>query len=570
MTYQALARKWRPRTFADVVGQAHAVAALTHALDNDRVHHAFLFTGTRGVGKTTLARLLARSLNCEKGVSSTPCGECGACVSVDQGRFVDLLEIDAASRTRVDDTREILDNVQYAPTMGRFKVYLVDEVHMLSTHSFNALLKTLEEPPPHVKFVLATTDPQKLPATILSRCLQFNLRALDVDEIAGQLARILEQEGIDSEPAARELVARAADGSMRDALSLLDQAIAFSGARLDAASVRRMLGMIEGSQVVEIVEALVDGDASRVFGVVDTMRQRSINFTRALDDILILLHEIALAIEAPDLAAERDSPWRGQLDVAGRMSAEQVQLLYQIALIGKRDLPLAPDPARGFEMVMLRMLAFEPDRHPAGEEVENLTSPSRPAGARAGARPASTGKPAALASVSKLAARRSADSAPQARAQRDSSSEPAAEPAAARTPGQLIDSNAWQQFAENAPLHGLARELAMNLEFIGSDEHAIQMRLKEALSHLLNANRQRTLEAAIAEAFGPGIRLAVDVSAAADDDGTPAAARQRRLKAEREAAAEGLVNDPDISTFINQFDAELVPDSVLPGTQRGK
>src|SRR5690606_15840277 len=252
MTYQALARKWRPRTFADVAGQAHAAAALTHALANDRVHHAFLFTGTRGVGNTTLARLLARSLNCEKGVSSTPCGECGACVSVDQGRFVDLLEIDAASRTRVDDTREILDNVQYAPTMGRFKVYLVDEVHMLSTHSFNALLKTLEEPPPHVKFVLATTDPQKLPATILSRCLQFNLRALDVDEIAGQLARILEQEGIDSEPAARELVARAADGSMRDALSLLDQAIAFSGARLDAGSVRRMLGMIEGSQVVEI------------------------------------------------------------------------------------------------------------------------------------------------------------------------------------------------------------------------------------------------------------------------------------------------------------------------------
>ncbi|MCZ7599677.1 MAG: hypothetical protein M5U09_20645 [Gammaproteobacteria bacterium] len=357
---------------------------------------------------------------------------------------------------------------------------------------------------------------------------------------------------------------------MRDALSLLDQAIAFSGARLDAGSVRRMLGMIEGSQVVEIVEALVDGDAARVFGVVDAMRQRSVNFTRALDDILVLLHEIALAIEAPELAAERDSPWRGQLDVAGRMSAEQVQLLYQIALIGKRDLPLAPDPARGFEMVMLRMLAFEPHRHPAGEEVGNSTARSRPATVTNSAQSASTGKPAALASVSELAPRRAVEGTPQARAHPDSPAETASQPAAAPVPGQPIDSEAWQQFAENAPLHGLARELAMNLEFIGADEHAIQMRLKEALSHLLNANRQRTLEAAIAEAFGPGIRLAVDVSAAADDDGTPAAARQRRLKAEREAAAEGPVNDPDISVFINQFDAELVPDSVLPGTQRGK
>ena len=360
MTYQALARKWRPGRFEDVVGQEHVVSALTHALDNDRVHHAFLFTGTRGVGKTTIARLVAKALNCLNGVSSTPCGECGTCSSVEQGRFIDLLEVDAASRTRVDDTRELLDNVQYAPTVGRCKVYLIDEVHMLSEHSFNALLKTLEEPPPHVKFLLATTDPQKLPATILSRCLQFNLRALSPGEIAARLAFILEREGVEFEASATGLLARSADGSMRDALSLVDQAIAFSGGRLDEAGVRGMLGMIEGDRVAEVLRALADGDGQRLFDAIDAMRERGVDFVKALDDLLILLYELALRGAAPEVARGRDTEW-GDVDALRiDLDPETVQLYYQIALLGKRDLPLAPDPARGFEMVLLRMLAFEP------------------------------------------------------------------------------------------------------------------------------------------------------------------------------------------------------------------
>ena len=567
MTYQALARKWRPRRFADVVGQTHVVAALTHALDNDRVHHAFLFTGTRGVGKTTLARLLAKSLNCEKGVSSTPCGECSACQSVEQNRFVDLLEIDAASRTRVDDTREILDNVQYAPTMGRYKVYLVDEVHMLSTHSFNALLKTLEEPPPHVKFLLATTDPQKLPPTILSRCLQFNLRALQVAEIATQLERILAEEDIASDADARELLARAADGSMRDALSLLDQAIAFAGGELSGEAVRAMLGMIEGARVVELLEAVVEADTAALFGIVDAMRERSANFARALDDLLILLHEIAVTMEAPELTADRDSPWKGQLDIAERMNAEQVQLFYQVALIGKRDLSLAPDPARGFEMVMLRMLAFEPSTaggqgggakgaasERAGGEPRNRETRSKaPAGVPASSRPDN---------VSPIRPAETIDSTPQTVAT------PAPEPVASGT--AMPDAGGWSRFAETDTPEGLVRELAMNLEFVGAEGGIVNLRLDESLAHLLKPARIKALEAAASARFGPTIRLKARVSEGRADSMTPAVQRARRLEAEQQAAVEGLSNDPELSIFINQFDAELVPESVQPGTQRGK
>ena len=567
MTYQALARKWRPRRFADVVGQTHVVAALTHALDNDRVHHAFLFTGTRGVGKTTLARLLAKSLNCEKGVSSTPCGECSACQSVEQNRFVDLLEIDAASRTRVDDTREILDNVQYAPTMGRYKVYLVDEVHMLSTHSFNALLKTLEEPPPHVKFLLATTDPQKLPPTILSRCLQFNLRALQVAEIATQLERILAEENIASDADTRELIARAADGSMRDALSLLDQAIAFAGGELSGEAVRAMLGMIEGARVVELLEAVVEADTAALFGIVDAMRERSANFARALDDLLILLHEIAVTMEAPELTADRDSPWKGQLGIAERMNAEQVQLFYQVALIGKRDLSLAPDPARGFEMVMLRMLAFEPStaggqgggaketaRERAGGEPRNRETRSKaPAGVPASSRPDN---------VSPIRPAETIDSTPQTVAT------PAPEPVASGT--AMPDAGGWSRFAETDTPEGLVRELAMNLEFVGAEGGVVNLRLDESLAHLLKPARIKALEAAASARFGPTIRLKARVSEGRADSMTPAVQRARRLEAEQQAAVEGLSNDPELSIFINQFDAELVPESVQPGTQRGK
>ena len=358
MSYLVLARKWRPRNFAELVGQEHVRQALVNALDSGRIHHAFLFAGTRGVGKTTIARILARSLNCERGVSSTPCGECGACREIDEGRFVDLIEVDAASRTKVDDTRELLENVQYLPTRGRFKVYLIDEVHMLSTHSFNALLKTLEEPPSHVKFLLATTDPQKLPVTVLSRCLQFNLKRLPAALIASRLQHILGAEGIAFEPAAVALLARAADGSLRDALSLLDQMLAFGGGRVTEVDARSMLGTVDRQQVVRLVDRLADRDARGLFEVVAAIDEYAPDYGQLLDEIAALLQKAALRQAVPGLAEDEIHPTETLTALGERMSAEDLQLAFQFAILGRRDLELAPDPRSGFEMTLLRMLAF--------------------------------------------------------------------------------------------------------------------------------------------------------------------------------------------------------------------
>ena len=376
MSYQALARKWRPGVFAEVVGQEHVVRALSNALDRNQVHHAFLFSGTRGVGKTTLARIFAKALNCEAGVSSSPCNACGACQAIDRANFVDLIEVDAASRTKVDDTRELLDNVQYAPTTGRYKVYLIDEVHMLSGHSFNALLKTLEEPPPHVKFLLATTDPQKLPVTVLSRCLQFHLKALQPDQIRNQLRTILEAEQAEYDEGALDLLARAADGSLRDGLSLLDQAIAFGAGSLREPLVRDMLGTIEDDVVESLLRALAGGDASELLAVVAAMAERACDYTQALDGILTELFNLSLYHAAVDVlrARQAERPWYAELSSA--LGEEDIQLYYQIGLIGKRDLALAPDPRTGFEMVMLRMLAFRPARSGLG------STPTAPASAQ--------------------------------------------------------------------------------------------------------------------------------------------------------------------------------------------
>lgn len=361
MSYQVLARKWRPSAFGEMVGQEHVLKALINALDNNRLHHAYLFTGTRGVGKTTLARLLAKCLNCEQGVSSKPCEQCTACTEINQGRFVDLLEIDAASRTRVEDTREILDNVQYAPTRARFKVYLIDEVHMLSTHSFNALLKTLEEPPEHVKFLLATTDPQKLPATVLSRCLQFHLKNMQPEQIVRHLAHVLDQEQLRYEEPALWLLGRAAQGSMRDALSLTDQAIAFGSGQLLENDVRNMLGTVDVSFVYQILEHLADAQAEAMLDVVKRMAEHAPDFGDSLDELISLLHRITLAQLVPDVV---DNSW-GDAErvsaIAKRFSGEDVQLFYQLAINGKRDLPMAADARAGFEMVLLRMLAFRPE-----------------------------------------------------------------------------------------------------------------------------------------------------------------------------------------------------------------
>ena len=362
MSYQVLARKWRPRVFSEMVGQEHVLKALINALDSERLHHAYLFTGTRGVGKTTIARILAKCLNCEQGISSTPCGECSACTSIAEGRFIDLIEVDAASRTKVEDTRELLDNVQYAPTVGRFKVYLIDEVHMLSTHSFNALLKTLEEPPPHVKFLLATTDPQKLPVTILSRCLQFNLKNLGQERIVEHLQHVLAEEQVPCEEAGLWALARAADGSMRDALSLTDQGIAHGDGKLTEAEVGAMLGSIDLTAIADIARALVNNDGTEVLAVVQKMSELAPDYNAALADLLSVWHRVAIAQTVPDALDNRHGDYQLIQELSKALSKEDVQLFYQTVLMGRRDLPLAPDPRTGFEMVMSRMLAFQPVR----------------------------------------------------------------------------------------------------------------------------------------------------------------------------------------------------------------
>jgi len=365
MSYQVLARKWRPRSFREMVGQGHVLKALINALDNQRLHHAYLFTGTRGVGKTTIARIIAKCLNCETGITSTPCGQCSVCREIDEGRFVDLIEIDAASRTKVEDTRELLDNVQYAPSRGRFKVYLIDEVHMLSTHSFNALLKTLEEPPPYVKFILATTDPQKLPATILSRCLQFSLKNMTPERVVEHLAHVLGAENIPFEDDALWLLGRAADGSMRDAMSLTDQAIAFGEGRVQAADVRAMLGTLDHGQVFDVLQGLLEGDAKALLAAIAHLAEQGPDWAGVLAEILNVLHRVAIAQALPEAVDNGHGDRERVLALAQALPAEDVQFYYQMGLIGRRDLPLAPEPRSGFEMVLLRMLAFRPAGEPA-------------------------------------------------------------------------------------------------------------------------------------------------------------------------------------------------------------
>lgn len=361
MSYQALARKWRPQTFDQMMGQSHVLQALSHALDQNRLHHAYLFTGTRGVGKTSIARLLAKCLNCEKGISSHPCNQCQACIEITQGRFIDVLEIDAASRTRVEDTREILENIQYRPSVGRFKIYLIDEIHMLSTHSFNALLKTLEEPPEHVKFLLATTDPDKLPVTILSRCLRFHLTSLNQSQIQQHLEHILKQENLNFEPQAIVLLSQAASGSLRDALSLLDQAIAFGNLAVREADVKEMLGISHNHHAHDIVLALAHRQHPQIFEIINQYSSQASSYRTLLEQITTLLYEISFfqALQTPVLNGQFSQELL-ELFV-NAFTPEEIQLYYQIALIGKRDLPLAPNEKIGFEMVMLRMIAFMPE-----------------------------------------------------------------------------------------------------------------------------------------------------------------------------------------------------------------
>ncbi len=368
MSYQVLARKWRPKSFAEVVGQEHVTRSLINALTQNRLHHAYLFTGTRGIGKTTLARIFAKCLNCETGLTAEPCGKCASCTEIDAGHFIDLIEVDAASRTKVEDTRELLDNVQYAPTHGRYKIYLIDEVHMLSGHSFNALLKTLEEPPQHVKFLLATTDPQKLPITVLSRCLQFNLKNIAVEKITEHLSDVLNKEQIEYEPPALQQLARAADGSIRDALSLLDQAIAYGNNKITTADINNMLGTIENDHLYGLLTALAKQDASQILTIINNLAEQAADFVGVLEQLLSLLHQIAITQFNQDTKLN---------ELVKLFTQEDIQLYYQIALIGRRDLPLAPTPKTGFEMIMLRMLAFRPTL-PASQSYAVTSTPSWP------------------------------------------------------------------------------------------------------------------------------------------------------------------------------------------------
>ena len=558
MSYQALARKWRPRRFTDVVGQAHVVGALTTALEQDRVHHAFLFTGTRGVGKTTLARLLAKALNCEQAPCAEPCGVCPACTGVDEGGYIDLLEIDAASRTRIDDTREILDNVQYAPTLGRYKVYLIDEVHMLSGHSFNALLKTLEEPPSHVKFLLATTDPQKLPPTILSRCLQFNLRVLKPEEITNQLQKIANAEGVQADEVGLATLARAASGSMRDALSLLDQGIVFGNGQVTGAEVRDMLGMIEQQQVDTILRALAVADGSTLIDTVAQMASRAIDYMAALDDLLLVLHDVSLYQILPEAASAKQADSDLVVHLAGTMTKEDVQLYYQIGLLGKRDMLLAPDPVSGFEMTLLRMLTF----HPAGEGGAG-SSREPPAQKVSVPKPRTQGQD--VASVPTTGA--SVDSLPPA--------EPA-EPASRQGPSappetDLADPDLWATFVDDSGLKGVSREFAMNLSPRSYDpqKRVLIVSLKPNLAQLHSPSRQASLENAFSQFNGAPVKLKL-IEGSEESPETPTQNRARHDSEEKAEVYQTLMEDPMVKDIMERFDATVVPDSIRPGKQQGR
>jgi DNA polymerase III subunit gamma/tau len=545
MSYQVLARKWRPRSFHTLVGQEHVLRALINALDNDRLHHAYLFTGTRGVGKTTIARIFAKSLNCEQGVGSKPCGVCSACTEIDEGRFVDLIEVDAASRTKVDETRELLDNVQYAPTRGRYKVYLIDEVHMFSNSSFNALLKTLEEPPPHVKFLLATTDPQKLPATILSRCLQFNLKRLPQHMIGDYLAKVLGEEKIESETAALTEIARAADGSMRDALSLLDQAIAFGGGTVREAEVRAMLGTIERGHIYAIVRALAAQDGAALLAQVAALAEQAPDFSAVLAELLSLLQRIAVAQTVPDAVDDSYGDRDTVLELAQQVGAEDVQLYYQIALIGRRDLPYASDPRGGLEMVLLRMLAFRPDTA-EGQTAASVAPPRSAAPAAPGARPAAAAKAAVQAAVK-----------PAAPVEHAEAPAPAAAPVRAAAPA-----GDWPALIEAMKLRGMVRQLAENCTLAEQTGQLVHLRLDPAHAHLHSAALEKKLAEAVNTQFGRPMKLRIDVEAAGEE--TPAQ-RQTRLTRERQQAAErAIAEDDNIRNLEETFGAQVQRDTVRP------
>ena len=593
MSYQVLARKWRPHNFSDLVGQEHVLRALVHGLDTERLHHAYLFTGTRGVGKTTIGRILARCLSCETGITSTPCGECGSCREILEGRFVDLIEIDAASQTKVEDMRELLDNVQYAPSHGRFKIYLIDEVHMLSSHSFNALLKTLEEPPEHVKFLLATTDPQKLPVTILSRCLQFNLKRLSPERIVSYLQPVLTQEGVDFDESALWLLARAADGSMRDGLSLTDQAIAFGGNSLRTADVSQMLGTIDRADVLRLCEALLAGDGVRLLEEIGRIDEFAPDYAAILGELLSVFHRVSLEQAVPGCVDNTQGDQEAVRDLASRLSPEDAQLFYQTALTSRKDLEITPDARMGFEMALLRMLAFRPG---GGGEPPSPVSRSEDQQGR--------GEPAATPSVQPAEPEPEPESEsepepeeppfqeepplpeapPEAQepplpdvpgegdpgeqtsglAQAESSGplETEAAPAAAavESAGQR-DGFDWCRDFHRLKLQGMPANLAANAAWEESDGE-ITLVLDSGHHQLLHERHEARLVEAVRDIMGAGCRIRFR----AGDPGsnTPAAWREARIAERQEQAVIAIRQDPVVQSILERFEGRIREDSIEP------
>ncbi|MDA9826104.1 DNA polymerase III subunit gamma/tau [Porticoccaceae bacterium] len=578
MSYQVLARKWRPRSFAEMAGQEHVLQALINALDNDRLHHAYLFTGTRGVGKTTIGRILSKCLNCETGISSVPCGQCSSCTEIAEGRFIDLIEVDAASRTGVDDMRDLLDNVQYAPSRGRFKIYLIDEVHMLSKSSFAALLKTLEEPPPHVKFLFATTDPQKLPITVLSRCLQFNLKNLSPERITQHLQFVLGEEAVPFEEAALWSLARAADGSMRDALSLTDQAIGHGGGQVNEADVSSMLGTIERSYVVDICTALTGGTGTDVLAAISRMAEQAPDYDQALSDVLSIWHQVAILQTVPEALDKGVGNYSELLNLAAVASKEDVQLFYQICLLGRKDLHLAPDLKSGFEMVMLRALAFRPDANPPIREATPAPAPQE---AESPAK-----KPEAAAPEAQPPAAAPAPAPAPAAAEPVPASQPAPQPLAEPTESQQssaavqLESPPWEQpvqqkvalqdftpdnwieIRKQLTIGASLGEIASHCLYKGREGSQLQFLIDNNQTSLYDTAHQQTLGEALSDYFAEP--LSVEITFGVAEQETPRAADNRE-KAERLAEAVDRLNaDPSVIKFKQLFDGHLNEQSVRP------
>jgi DNA polymerase III subunit gamma/tau len=529
--YTALARKWRPRTFAEMTGQEHVLRALANALESGRIHHAFLFAGTRGVGKTTVARVLAKCLNCERGVSATPCGVCASCREIDAGRSIDLIEVDAASRTRVDDTRELLDNVQYAPTRSRFKIYLIDEVHMLSAHSFNALLKTLEEPPPHVKFLLATTDPQKLPVTVLSRCLQFNLKRLSLSLISERLTQILQAEGAPFEPAAVQLIAQAGDGSLRDALSLLDQLLAYGDGKALEADARTMLGTVERGHVTRLAELLAAAEPTALLEYANTLDEQAPDYGQLLEQLASLLERVALKQLLPGFEGDELHGVEQLTRLAAQLDPEDVQLFYQTAILGRRDLALAPDARTGFRMTLIRMLAFRPPG-------------SAPAVAGPNERSSRTNATAASPVVASLPV-----------------------PQSERASAPRVGGDEWGAIVAQLP-PGASRQLASHCSWLAREGSTVRLALDPRSAALRTRALEDKLAQALSRHFGTAMRLEIELATQGAAD-TPARV-QERADAERHAQARATFEaDPTVGAFKERFGASVLPESVRPVKRGG-